>query len=125
MQKAIHIDDTGNKIERVLSIADPIVMEANPTGLPYVLIEDYENPPEVKDPALDINYPMYDTEAKKFFWITVNYTLTATDHTFEMQNLRKEIEVLQQEKNDLQEVVDVLLLKSLMSDEESEVVENV
>ena len=79
MQKPINIDNTGKTIERVLSIADPSIMESNPTGIEYILIDDYVDPPEVADPSLDINYPMYNKDTKKFYWITVNYQNTATD----------------------------------------------
>ncbi len=65
MQRAINIDNTGKTVERVLSIADPAIIESNPTGIEYILIEDYVDPPEVIDPSLDINYPMYNKDTKK------------------------------------------------------------
>ena len=79
MQKAINIDNTGKTVERVLSIANPSIIENNPTGIEYILIEDYVEPPEVLNPSLDINYPMYNKETQKFYWVTVNYQNTATD----------------------------------------------
>lgn len=55
MQKAIHIEHTGRRYERVLSIAEPFLIECNPTGTEYFLIEDFTEPPAVENPALDIN----------------------------------------------------------------------
>lgn len=87
MQKAINIEITDKNISRVLSIADPSIIENNPTDLEYILIDDYENPPVVEDLELDINYPMYNKELKKFYWITINYQTTANQQLIELENL--------------------------------------
>lgn len=99
MQKAIYIENTGKRVERVLSVADPSIIETNPTGLEYTLIDDYTEPPVVANPSLDINYPMYDTANKKFMWVTVNYMYTATDQILDIQNLKAQNAELQKTIN--------------------------
>lgn len=44
MEKAIYYEKAGSQVERVLSIADPSIIEHNPTGLEYILIDDYTEP---------------------------------------------------------------------------------
>lgn len=97
MQKAIYVEKTGKNVERILSIADPSIIENNPTGLEYILIEDYTEPPTVVDPALDINYPMYDTVNKVFKWVTVNYQNTATDTHLAIENVKSDVKIAQEE----------------------------
>lgn len=92
MQKAIYIENTGKNVERVLSIADPSIIENNPTGLEYIIIEDYTEPPTVADPALDINYPMYDKINRAFKWITVHYQNTATETYLAIESVKSDIQ---------------------------------
>jgi len=113
MRKAIHVESKSYNVVRVLSIAEPEIMEVNPTGLEYFLIEDYTAPPEVMDPSLDICYPLYDNVTKQFKWIVVNYQYTVADTLLEIQNLNSRISILQGEKNKIQEVVDTLLANDL------------
>lgn len=121
MQKAIHIESSANNIVRVLSIAGSEIIEANPLGLPYFIIEDYTEKPELDNPSLDISYPMYNKTDKKFFWVTVNYEVTPEQYLVEVQNLTNELAIIKASNTNLQEVVDVLLLESL-SKTESEVI---
>lgn len=130
MKKAIHVDSTGKVVERVLSIADVSIVNANPTGLPYIVIENYVEKPEVLDPALDIAYPMYNKETGEFFWMVVNYQMTVADYILDIKNMEHEISILRTESvtlkaenESLREVTDALLLESLETEiEESEVV---
>ena len=87
MQKAINIELTSKPIAKVLSIAEPSIIENNPTALEYILIDDYEEAPIVNDPALDINYPMYNKETNKFYWITINYQTLPNNQLVAIENL--------------------------------------
>lgn len=109
MQKAIYYEKTGRQVERVLSIANPSIIEHNPTGLKYILIDDYTDPPKVENPALDVTYAMYDTVKKEFLWVVVNYMYTATEGILEMKNLQAQVESLQKENKELTETIDILL----------------
>lgn len=109
MKKAIYYEKTGKQVERVLSVADPSIVDQNPTGLEYTIIEDYTDPPKVENPALDITYPMYDTVKKQFLWVVVNYMYTATEGILEMKNLQAKVESLQKENKELTETIDILL----------------
>jgi hypothetical protein len=107
MQKAIHIENTGKNVVRVLSIAEPEVIENNPTGLEYILIEDFTEPPEL-DNHLSINYPMYDKVNQQFKWVQIQYQNTATEELLQIENLKVENTQL---KSDLQlanENIDIL-----------------
>lgn len=87
MQKAINIETTSKSVARVLSIADPSIIDSNPTNLEYILIDDYVEAPAVSDPALDINYPMYNKETEKFYWVTINYQTVANQQLVALENL--------------------------------------
>lgn len=89
MIKAIHIENTSKNVARVLSIAEPEVIENSPTGLNYILIEDFVEPPELNN-HMSINYPMYDKVNKKFKWVQVQYQNTATPELLELENLKLE-----------------------------------
>lgn len=123
MKKAIHVDNTGKTIERVLSIADASIIEANPTGMPYIVIDNYVEKPEVNDPAMDIAYPMYNKETGEFFWMIVNYQMTVADYILDIKNMEHEITALREESvtlraenESLREVTDALLMESLESE---------
>lgn len=113
MQKAIYIERTGKQFERVLSIAEPEIIEANPTGRSYTLIDNYIEQPEVENPSLDIAYPMYDTVNNLFKWVVVHYQPTATDYIMNIENMKAEISRLNAEKAELQDTIDTLLMDSL------------
>lgn len=115
MQKAINIDNSGATIVRILSITDVSAVENSPNGLDYISVE-YVEQPEVSD-EMSINYPMYNKETGVMFWQTVDYQNTASAELLEINNLHNEIENLKAEKESLQEVVDTLLLESLMNTE--------
>lgn len=113
MRKAIHLESKTQNITRVLSIAEPEIIEKNPTNLEYILIEDYVEKPAVTNPTLDVCYPMYDNINKQFKWVIVNYQYTATETLMEIENLQSLVSALQAENKKLQEVVDTLLAKDL------------
>ena len=98
MQKAIHIENTGKIIERILSIAEPEIIENNPTNLNYILVENFPETPE-KLNEMCINYPMYNTQTQEVIWIQIDYQYTATNELLEIENLKVENNVL---KSDLQ-----------------------
>lgn len=107
MNKAIHIENSSKNVVRVLSIADETVLENNPTGLEYILIEDFTEPPELES-HLSINYPMYDKINQEFKWIQIQYQNTATEELLQIENLKSENMQL---KTDLQlanENIDIL-----------------
>ena len=113
MKKAIHVESKTQNITRVLSIAEPEMIESNPTGLEYFLVEDYTEPPAVNNPALDMCYPMYDNINKQFKWVVINYQYTATETLMGIENLQSSVSTLQAENKKLQEVIDTLLAKDL------------
>jgi hypothetical protein len=98
MNKYIHIDNTGKEVERVLSIINEEDIAFNPTGLTYILINDYVEPPELIS-SLSKNYAMYDKVNKQFKWVQIQYQNTATQELLEIENLKIENIKLQ---NDLQ-----------------------
>ena len=107
MNKAIHIENTNKNIARVLSIADPEIIDNNPTELEYILIDDFTEPPELQS-HLSINYPMYDKINQEFKWIQIQYQNTATEELLQIENLKSENMQL---KTDLQlanENIDIL-----------------
>jgi len=107
MQKAIHIENTNKNVVRVLSIAEPNVIEYNPTELEYILIEDFVEPPELQS-HLSINYPMYDKVNQKFFWVQIQYTNTATEEIFAIENLKVENQQLMTKLDEANQNVDML-----------------
>lgn len=115
MRKAIHIEK-GSGITRILSIADISVITNNPTNLLYIPVE-YLEPPVLKDSALDKAYPMYNRDTGVMFWQVVNYQTTATEEALKIANLEFEVQKLGTENNGLKEVVDTLLLESLLGGE--------
>jgi len=107
MNKAIHIENTNKNIARVLSIAEPEIIDNNPTELEYILIDDFTEPPELQS-HLSVNYPMYDKINQEFKWIQIQYQNTATEELLQIENLKSENMQL---KTDLQlanENIDIL-----------------
>jgi hypothetical protein len=93
LNKAINIETTGKNVTRVLSIADETIIVSNPTGLEYILITDYEEPPTIVN-GLSKNYPMYDKVSRKFKWVQVQYQSTATEEMLGIENLNSEVSIL-------------------------------
>lgn len=93
MQKAINIEDSDKQVARVLSIAEPDIIENNPTGREYIFIEDYTEPPAT-DNHMSINYPMWDKVNQRLFWIQIQYQNTATEELLEIENLKAENNIL-------------------------------
>lgn len=98
MNKAINIENSSNDVVRVLSIADESVIENNPTGSNYILINDFTEPPEL-DNQLSINYPMYDKVNETFKWVQIQYQNTVTEEIIQIENLKVENQLLQSELN--------------------------
>lgn len=86
MTKAISIEETSKTVARVLSIAEPEIIECNPTQNEYFLIEDYEEP-VIEDPSLHKAYAVYDKVNKQFKWVIVKYTITAPEGGYNIQLL--------------------------------------
>jgi len=108
MNKAINIENSSNNIVRVLSIADPSVITNNPTGLEYILIDDFTEPPELNN-HLSINYPMYDKVNRQFKWVQVQYQNTMTEELLQIENLKVENSHLRNELNLANENIDMLI----------------
>jgi hypothetical protein len=108
MQKAINIENSSKNVVRVLSIAEPSVIESNPTGLEYILIEDFTEPPELES-HLSINYPMYDKVNKQFKWVQVQYQNTMTEELLQIENLKVENALLNNELNLANENINMLI----------------
>lgn len=101
MQKAINIENSSKNVVRVLSIAEPSIIENNPTGLEYILIEDFVEPPELQN-HLSINYPMYDKVNQQFKWVQVQYQNTMTEELLQIENLKVENSQLRNELSETQ-----------------------
>ena len=108
MIKAINLENSSNNVVRVLSIADPSVIENNPTGLEYILIEDFTEPPELES-HLSINYPMYDKVNQQFKWVQVQYQNAMTEELIQIENLKVENSQLRNELNLANENIDMLI----------------
>ena len=108
MQKAINIENINKNVVRVLSIADPSVIENSPTGLEYFLIEDFTEPLEL-DNHMSINYPMYDKVNKQFKWVQVQYQNTMTEELIQIENLKVENSQLRNELHLANENIDMLI----------------
>lgn len=108
MNKAINIENSGKNVVRVLSIAEPEIIENNPTGLEYILIEDFTEPPEL-DNHLSINYPMYDKVNRQFKWVQVQYQNAMTEELIQIENLKVENSQLRNELNLANENIDMLI----------------
>jgi hypothetical protein len=115
MNKAINIENTGKSIERVLSIINEEDMNFNPTGLNYILITDYTEPPELQTP-LSKNYAMYDKVNGVFKWVPVQYQNTATEEILQIENLKAQLE---QEKSKRTEVEQQLSTAKQIANETS------
>jgi FtsZ-binding cell division protein ZapB len=107
LNKYIHIDNTGKKVERVLSIINEEDIAFNPTGLTYILINDYVDPPELIS-SLSKNYAMYDKVNKQFKWVQIQYQNTATEELLEIENLKTTNMILQNELQSAQENINTL-----------------
>lgn len=108
MNKAIHIENTGKNVERVLSIIEEEDIAFNPTGLEYLLITDYEEPPTLNNP-MAINYAMYDKINKAFKWVQVRYQNTATEELLGIENLKAADTLLQNELAEAIENINLLI----------------
>ena len=108
MQKAINLENSSNDVVRVLSIAEPEVVENNPTGLEYILIEDFTEPPELES-HLSINYPMYDKVNRQFKWVQVQYQNTMTEELLQIENLKVENSQLRNELRLANENINMLI----------------
>ncbi len=98
MRKAINIENSSKQIVRVLSIAEPDILENNSTSRGYILITNYVEPPVV-DNHMVINYPMWDKINQTFKWAQIQYQNTATEELLEIENLKFKNNIL---KNQLQ-----------------------
>lgn len=107
MIKAINLENSSNDVVRVLSIADETIINNNPTGLEYILIEDFTEPPTLIN-SLSINYPMYDKINKKFKWVQIQYQNTATEETLNIENLKITNAKLNAEIIDLQTTINIV-----------------
>lgn len=87
MNKAISVENSNKNVVRVLSIAEPEIIENNPTDREYFLIENYTEPPVLDNP-LSINYPIHDKVNKQFKWVQVQYQNTATEEIIQIENLK-------------------------------------
>lgn len=108
MIKAINLENSNKNVVRVLSIAEPEIIENNPTGLEYILIEDFTEPPEL-DNHLSINYPMYDKVNQQFKWVQVQYQNTMTEELLQIENLKVENSQLKSELNLANENINMLI----------------
>lgn len=108
MKKAINLENTDKNIVRVLSIAEPEIIENNPTNMEYILVEDYEEP-SIPNNSMSINYPMYDKANKKFKWVQIQYQNTVTEELLEIENLKSENTELQNELDTAQQNISILL----------------
>ena len=108
MQKVINLENSGKNVVRVHSIAEPDIIENNPTGLEYILIDDFTEPPELQN-HLSINYPVYDRVNRQFKWAQVQYQNTMTEELLQIENLKVENSQLKSELNLANENIDMLI----------------
>lgn len=108
MNKAINIENSSKQIVRVLSVAEPDIIENNPTSREYILIDDYEEPP-VLDNHMSVNYPMWDRVNQIFKWVQIQYQNTATEELLEIENLKGANELLQNELAAANENINLLI----------------
>jgi hypothetical protein len=104
MNKAIHIEQTGKTIERILSVSEPQIIENNPTGRIYILVENFVEEPELQTPT-SINYPMYNTQTGEVIWLQVDYKNTAPPELLEIENIKAENKILTENMNTLTEAL--------------------
>lgn len=105
MLKAISIETSQRAVVRVLAIAEPEIIECNPTQNKYFIIEDYTNPPELKD--LDKAYPVYNKVTKTFKWAVVEYQITAPDGPIDSEVLKQETQDIKAVNAEQQETIDL------------------
>ena len=108
MFKAINLENSGKNVVRVHSIAEPDIIENNPTGLEYILIDDFTEPPTLETP-LSKNYPLYDNVNKEFKWVQVQYQNTMTEELLQIENLKVENSQLKSELNLANENINMLI----------------
>jgi len=108
MNKAINIENSSKNVVRVLSIAEPEIIENNPTDREYILIEDFVEPPELQN-HLSVNYPIYDKVNQQFKWVQVQYQNTMTEELLQIENLKVENSQLRNELNLANENIDMLI----------------
>ncbi len=107
MQKAINIENINKNVVRVLSISEPDIIENNPTGREYIIIEDYEEPPILENP-MSVNYPMWNKFNQTFKWVRIQYQNTATEELLEIENLKVENNLLEGKLQSANENIDML-----------------
>lgn len=108
MNKAINIEISSKNVARVHSIINEEDIEFNPTGMEYILIEDFTEPPELNN-HLSINYPVYDKVNKQFKWVQVQYQNTMTEELLQIENLKVENSLLKNELDLANENIDMLI----------------
>jgi len=104
MQKAINIESSNKQIVRVLSIAEPDVIENNPTSQSYIIVEDFPEPPEVTS-HMTVNYCMYNKNTQEIIWKPIQYQNTATDELLEIENLKAQLQAANENINFLAEAL--------------------
>lgn len=107
MKKAINVENSSKNVVRVLSIAEPNIIENNPTDREYILIDDYTEPPEL-DNHMSINYPMWDKVNQVFKWVPIHYQNTATEELLAIENLKVENNLLKNQLKSANENIDML-----------------
>lgn len=108
MQKAICVENINKNIVRILSIAEPEILENNPTDREYILINDFIEPPILLN-HLSINYPMYDKINQQFKWVQIQYQNTATEELLAIENLQSENNILKDQLQTANENIDMLI----------------
>ncbi len=107
MQKAINIENSSKQVVRVLSIAEPDIIENNPTNRNYILVDDFTEPPETTS-HMSVNYCMYDKVAQEVIWQQIQYQNTATEELLEIENLKVENTILKTQLQSANENIDML-----------------
>ena len=107
MKKAISIENSNKNIVRVLSVSEPDIIENNPTGREYILVDDFSEPPELQSP-MSVNYCMYNKSTQEVIWQQVQYQNTATEELLEIENLKVENTQLKSELQQANENIDML-----------------
>lgn len=108
MNKAINIENSSKNIVRVLSIANETVIENNPTGLEYILINDFTEPPDLQN-NLSINYSMYDKANEIFIWKQIQYQNTATEEVLNIENIKMTLSITRSELATTNSNIDMLI----------------
>jgi hypothetical protein len=107
MNKAINIENSSNNVVRVLSIAEPDIIENNPTNQTYILVDNFVEPPELQS-HMSVHYCMYNKTTQELYWIQVQYQNTATEELLEIENLKVENNTLKNQLQTANENIDML-----------------